>query len=283
MNVFEQFVSFLNTLATPKRAFQTLMATIGVILALVLFFPRLNSILEPSLGMAIKEYKFYTFVISGIFGGSVALVLFSLLHYAWHKITFKIHKAKIKKDNQKKHEDTSLAVNNQIIQNFRIAQPHLDEHKKSIIRRLVNVDNESYQSDSSHCVFLKSQGWIILLTSSSEDRNVFTINPLIKELADSFWNQEVEDNIKKFLTADSELTEYILNPFSDINKKKDIPEYLLTSNKVIIENCFHIREITKDVVIFSFKERYKEHFERLTNKKLSSNILFSIDNDAIPF
>ena len=130
---------------------------------------------------------------------------------------------------------------------------------------------------------MKSQGWIILLTSSSEDRNVFTINPLIKELADSFWNQEVEDNIKKFLTADSELTEYILNPFSDINKKKDIPEYLLTSNKVIIENCFHIREITKDIVIFSFKERYKEHFERLTNKKLSSSILFSIDNDAIPF
>lgn len=283
MNVIEQFSSFLNTLATPKRAIQLLMAVIGVILALIIFFPRLNLILEPSLGDSLKEYKLYTFIISGVLGCFIGLVLFSSLEYLWQKISTYFQTRKINKDNIKEETRSRQAINNQLIENFRIAHPYLDADKKDIIRRLVIVDNESYSSESTHCNYLEQQGWITFLTSSSEHNNIFKINPLLKQLADDLWNQEVEDNTQKFMTGDSELLQHIINPLSDINLKKEIPEYLLRYNKKIIEDCFNIKKISEDVIIISFKERYRENFETHVNKNLRTDSLFVIDQHAVPF
>lgn len=281
--MIEQFSSFLNTLTTPKRAIQSLLAVIGVILALIIFFPRLNLILEPSLGDSLKEYKLYTFIISGVLGCFIGLSLFSTFEYLWQKIAIYFHTKKTNKDKVKEETRSRQATNNKIIENFRIAHPYLDADKKTIIRRLVIVDNESYSHESTHCNYLEQQGWITLLTSSSEHSDIFAINPLLKQLADELWTQEVEDKIQKFMSGDNELLQYILDPLSDINLKKDIPEYLLRYNKEIIEDCFNIKEVTEGIIIISFKERYRENFEKHVNKKLRSDIFLLIDNEAIPF
>ncbi|MBM6607962.1 hypothetical protein JTF19_17525 [Enterobacteriaceae bacterium RIT814] len=132
MNVIEQFSSFLNTLATPKRAIQSLMAVIGVILALIIFFPRLNLILEPSLGDSLKEYKLYTFIISGALGCFIGLVLFSTLEYSWQKIANYFRTKKNHKEITKEETRSRQATNNQLIENFRIAHPYLDLEKKAL-------------------------------------------------------------------------------------------------------------------------------------------------------
>lgn len=283
MSIVEQFVNFLNSLTTPKKALQTLMAIIGAILSIVLFFPWLNLILEMSPENSIKEYKSYTFFISIILGCSLALVLFNLLEFLCQKAISIARETRTKNDNKKKNAASLLTINNKIIEDFRIAHPHLDEHKKAIIRRLINVDNESYKTDSTHCIFLEKQTWIIPLVSNAENSNVFKLNPLLKEMADDLWNQEIEDNISKFLSSDSDLIDCILNPFYNINTRKDIPGYTMRTNKALIEKCFDIKEITENCVIFNFKERYKEKFEEFTNKKLNTSILFIIDDKAIPF
>ncbi|MBM6607963.1 hypothetical protein JTF19_17530 [Enterobacteriaceae bacterium RIT814] len=121
------------------------------------------------------------------------------------------------------------------------------------------------------------------MTSSSEHSNIFAINPLLKQLADELWHQEVKYNTQKFMTGASELLHYIIDPLSDHNLKKDIPQHLLINNKQIIQDCFNVNEISKDIIIISFKERYRENFETHVNKNLRSDGLFVIDREAIPF
>lgn len=276
MNAIDQFIDFIATLYTPKRALATLFMLTGCMLSLTLLLPYLNLLLEPALRPVTDEYKSYSIAIALCSGISAGIVLFNLLCGLWNSLAGLYYRHQQQASNKKQAYEAEQAKNIKLVANFKTAHAHLSAGKLSIIRRLLTVPTESYLTACPDIIFLEQAGWILPLAPSSNDESVYKINPVIQPIANMLWNEEVENNALIFMSNEQSIYQFIISAFTDLKSSTEIADSRFALYERHIKTCFDLQTITRHCYNLKFKLRYKEKFEELINQKLYSQRMFTI-------
>lgn len=282
MNAIDQFVNFLTTLYTPKRALATLFMLAGCILALNTFLPSLTLLLEPALHPVTPKYQNYIVVIAVGLGISSGIVVFNLVCWLWNRGTTIYSQRQQQRKINRQANDAALANSVKLVEDFTTAHAHLSAGKLSIIRRLLTVPTESYLTACPDISFMEQAGWILPLTASSNDEKIYKINNIIQPVADKLWNEEVETNSLLFINNEQNICHFIIKAFSDLKSSTEIAGYHFALYERHIKSCFDLQAITSHSYSLRFKQRYKEKFEELLNQKLFSQRLFTVAEVSHP-
>lgn len=276
MNAIDQFIEFIATLYTPKRALATLFMLTGCILSLTLLLPYLNLLLAPVLQPVTEEYKSYSVVIAVGSGISAGIVLFNLLCGIWGFVTGIYNQRQERIKNNKQAYETERAKNSKLVADFKTAHAHLSAGKLSILRRLLTVPTESYLTTCPDIAFMQQSGWILPLAPSSHDEHVYKINPILQPIANQLWNEEVENNALLFMSNEQHLYRFIIAAFIDAKSSTEIASSRFALYERHLKTCFDLQSITAHCYNMKFKLRYKEKFEELIQQRLYSQRMFTI-------
>lgn len=276
MNYIDQFINFVSTLYTPRRACTTLFMLCGVVVSLSIFLPLLHLWLAPVLRPTGQNYENYILLISLIAGISLGIVIFSIIDF----IVLETYEHFIsKKKNLQSQLDAIEAANihnNLLLSNFIAAYAHLSNSKITIIRSLITFPTRSFFSEDGDVKFLEKSGWIEAIAYISDEEKVYQINQTIKLFTDKKWNEEVSVNTDHFHNFDIETSIKIINAMSNVKTKAEIELFNISFFRSDIEKCFELNEFTETVFAIKFKERYESKFSELHNKHFRSERLFSI-------
>ncbi|MFC6124332.1 hypothetical protein ACFPZP_25135 [Citrobacter bitternis] len=290
MNYLDQFINFVSTLHTPRRACTTLFMIFGGIISLCLLLPLLHLWLSPVLKPIAQNYEIYILSISLIIGISLGIVIFSIIDFLILEIYGYFVYRKRKTQCQLKEIEDANIRNEEISTKFHTAYYHLSKNKIEIIRSLITFSTRSYASENEDVKLLEESGWIEALTYISNDEKVYQLNQAIRLFADEKWNEEIKTNTEHFLNFDLETSTKIINAMSNVKLKAELDDFNFSFYKKDIEKCFILNEFTPNMYAFRFKERYEEKFKELYDKPFRSERLFSIKkiesddyDESIPF
>ncbi|WP_205601635.1 hypothetical protein, partial [Enterobacter hormaechei] len=79
MNYIDQFINFVSTLYTPRRACTTLFMICGGVLSLCIILPLLHLWLTTAIKPIAQNYETYILLISLVIGVSLGIVVFSIV------------------------------------------------------------------------------------------------------------------------------------------------------------------------------------------------------------
>lgn len=276
MNAIDQFIDFIATLYTPKRALATLFMLTGCILTLDLFLPYFTRLLEPALHPVTPEYKSYIVATVVCIGISSGIVIFNILCWCWRVVATFYSQRQEQLRNSRLACEAEQANNLKLVTDFKTAHAHLSAGKLSIIRRLLTVATESYLVACPDITFMERAGWILPLAPSSNDESVYKINPVIYTIANKLWNDEVENNALLFMSNEQSIYQFIITAFSDATSSTEIASSHFSLYERHIKTCFDLQTITTHCYNLKFKLRYKEKFEELVNQRLYSQRMFTL-------
>jgi len=276
VNAIDQFIDFIATLYTPKRALTTLFMLAGCIITLDIFLPYLTQLLESALQPVTQEYKSYIVAIAVCIGISSGIVIFNTLCWLWDIGARAYHHRQEQIKNNRQACAAEHAKNIRLKADFKTAHTHLSAGKLAILRRLLTVPTESYLVACPDITFMERAGWILPLAPSSNDENVYKINPVIQPIANKLWDKEVENNALVFINSEQNIYQFIISAFADSTSPTEITISHFALYERQIKTCFDLQTITTHCYNLKFKLRYKEKFEELLNQKLYSQRMFTL-------
>lgn len=280
MNAIDQFIDFIATLYTPKRALATLFMLIGCILTLYMILPYLNQLLEPALRSLTEDYKNYIIIIALCSGITAGIVFFNFLSGCWSAVTgFFNRRREMMRTNRQACEAAQIK-HTKLVDDFKTAHAHLSNGKLSILRQLLTVPTQNYLTACPDIAFMERAGWILPLAASSNDENVYKINPVIQPVANKLWNEEVENNTYKFISSEQNINQFIIAAFTDVNSPTAIARAQFALSERYIKSCFDLQTITASCYNLKFKRRYQQKFEELINRELCSQRMFTLNDDS---
>lgn len=283
MNAIEQFINFVSTLYTPRRACATVFMVSGSILSLYKFLPYLREWLEPALQPLANNYKLYIVAIAFLLGVSLSIVVFNILEMVCNLIIESYRQRKESKNEEKKKEELALVKNQKIKQDFQTAYEHLSPGKINILRDLFTNLTISYAIDNDDVIFLENSGWIEPLAYSSRDEKVYRIFPDIEEFIENKWIEEVNYNFLEFHKFDMATSSSITDFMSNLKTKAAIHIFDFGLYKNEIGNCFFLEKITSTIYTFKFKPRYRDKFQQVYQKDFREERMVTIiDNEEDP-
>lgn len=276
MNYIDQFINFVSTLYTPRRACTTLFMICGGVLSLCKILPLLHLLLTTAIKPIAQNYETYILLISLVIGVSLGIVVFSIVDL----IVLTIYEHLISKKKKSQSELKAIKEKNirdeVIFSNFKTAYFHLSIDKINIIRSLITFPSLSFHSEHEDVKFLEKSGRIEALTYISDEEKVYQLNQTIRLYPDDRWNEEVNFNTDHFHSFDAETAISIINAMSDVKIKAELDEFNFSFYKSDIEKCFEVSEFTETLYSLRFKERYEKKFSELHLKPFRSERLFSI-------
>ncbi|AYA05592.1 hypothetical protein D3Z09_03070 [Rahnella aquatilis] len=150
---------------------------------------------------------------------------------------------------------------------------HFSDSQKELIRELTIEESITLKINSDWVRNLSRGGWISAVADISSSARAYKLHWSIKELVISMWDQEIDENIEKMLSAHTSEIDKILNYF----EKKGIPE-----DDEIIKTDF-IGYPTRDYILLCFKKGYetsheltlriKDRYQNQLEKKLGKELI----------
>ncbi|MBB1202662.1 hypothetical protein EGM70_20495 [Enterobacteriaceae bacterium 89] len=288
MNIVENVIVVLNYFIRFRFAVIALLACVLSLIFIPFLTPIISPYIEPQLQAATEHYKlvmlifiiFFSFLCSVVFTNLIECLLGPLKMLNT-----------IIKDKYNKHRDLKIDLaiaehlQNNILDEFMKAQPHLSQEITEILRSFVTSNSLKFRRDSEDIKFLLKCNWIKKVASASSDFDVYELNNRIKESVDAFWNIEVEENMHFLISRDSDVLDKVTSAFTPM-KTHPASEHLTNhehqANEKLFNQIFFISIIIeKSIFIFRFKPRYKEYFEQYMEKTFMDSAFIQIKKHNI--